>query len=504
MPETKSEESTRPLRGIIQGTGFFAVGQIISKGTGFLFNWLLTTGLGVSVFGVYVYVSMLISAFGIFSDFGAKRAIVRFLPEYDNDPKQQGEYLFLACLMSIVGGFLTGGLIWIFAPLINNITLRDPSLVTVSRILAISLPFTGLINVLAHTFQGLEEVQYKILLKLVTHPLFRVILVAIAVTLTGSLLGVASAIVIASVFGATAGFVLLLTRTRLSPILGGSKKEIKSFLNFSIPLSLSNVENLAYSIVDVFMLGLFLTSTDVGIYKIAVLLASLLSLPLTGVGQFFAPIAARLHTSGEKSTLDTVYKTTTRWVFSGVLLGSIGLAIFGGRLLDVFGSEFIEGKWVLVVLVGGYLANSAVGPVNWLLTMADRQYLVLANHLLISILNIFLNFIFIQKFGLIGAAFATASSMILLNLVRLAEAWTLDGYQPFTRNYVKPMVAALPASAVMLLTGNHLSGILGLTVGGSFGTVVYIGSLYLLGIEQQDKQVWTKILKTRSIESRDR
>jgi O-antigen/teichoic acid export membrane protein len=53
-------------------------------------------------------------------------------------------------------------------------------------------------------------------------------------------------------------------------------------------------------------------------------------------------------------------------------------------------------------------------------------------------LNIILNFILIPIFGIVGAAIASASSLFLINIVKLLKLYSLSGVQPISKNLLKP------------------------------------------------------------------
>lgn len=494
---TDSDEGTLVVQGlsdVFEGAGLFAVGMVIKNVTGFIFNWLLSISLGAGLFGVYVYAQLFLSVAQMFSDLGSKRAILRFLPEYSEDVDRQGGYIRFALVISILGSAGFGGGLWIFASEINKLTLETPELTTIIRILALSLPFLSLVHLASNSFRALGQIKYQILINRVLHPLLKVGFIAITLFIAGSLINITIGVALATSVTAVLGISLLLQRTNIQPYQSLSRAQAREFITFSIPISLSNVEGLMYSTVDVFMIGFFLSSTDVGIYKIALLLGTLPLLPLSAVNQMFAPIASKLYTNGEYEELATIYQVINRWVFSVVLLMSIGLTAYRREIMEIFGSAFVRGQLVFLIILTGYFVNASVGPVNWLLTMADRQYLVMVNSWISGFLNILLNYVFILEFGLIGAAIGTASSLILINITRMIEIWVLEGFQPYTRQYVKPILAGILASIPMFFSAQVLLSHYALFIGGFFGTALYFGALYLMGFEDRDKQVIIKIL----------
>jgi len=66
----------------------------------------------------------------------------------------------MAYLTALVSSVLIGGAIFVFAPLITELTLGEPELVVVLRIFAIVPPFNTVINLTTAVFRGLERLDF--------------------------------------------------------------------------------------------------------------------------------------------------------------------------------------------------------------------------------------------------------------------------------------------------------------------------------------------------------
>ena len=73
---------------------------------------------------------------------------------------------------------------------------------------------------------------------------------------------------------------------------------------------------------------------------------------------------------------------------------------------------FTAGYPLLFVLVLGVIARASVGPAESLLNMSDNEKVCAAVYAVTLALNVLLNILFIPRFGLLGAALATATSML--------------------------------------------------------------------------------------------
>ena len=146
----------------------------------------------------------------------------------------------------------------------------------------------------------------------------------------------------------------------------------------------------------------------------------------------------------------------------------------------------------------GQLVNFATGSVGIMLMMTGRSDIVFANSIAVVLLSLGLDFWLVPAYGLVGGAAASAFSIAVLNLVRLGEVWVLMRMHPFSRAFLKPIIAAIPAIGVGLawirwlpLNSIIFLGLACLAVG-----LVYLAALLLLGLDEGDR-LMIDALRTR-------
>jgi len=125
--------------------------------------------------------------------------------------------------------------------------------------------------------------------------------------------------------------------------------------------------------------------------------------------------------------------------------------------------------------------------------MTDHQYLRMVNSWGLGILNIGLSYYLLLKFGLVGAALGTAGSLGFINLLWIAQLWYLEGLQPYTREYLKPIAAAAGMAATMVVFRPLLEGVVLLVVGSLVGLTVFVVLLRALGIESRDYRLFVSL-----------
>ncbi|MDL0126514.1 flippase [Halobacterium salinarum] len=487
---------TQSLSSISEGAGLFFIGKGVAKTLGLILNVILTRFLGSSLYGVYAYLNVLFSLITAFTTVGGGKSVMRFLPEYEDSPRKRQVVLTLAYGTALLTSCVAAILIYILAPLISGVTLDNPLLTDILQIAALVVPFNTLSQITYSVFKSIERMDYNVVVSSIAQPAFRLIFIGGAVVLGFSLVGAAAGIVVSAGLSLVTALIVFWDRTNLGSTAIPSKNEIKTYYNFSIPMTFNQLGGFLYNKIDLLMVGFFLPGSAVGIYNVSVLLSGILSLPLTGFAQLFPPIASKLYHQGNKGELESVYKTVTRLIFTITLFPAIAAFIFAPELLRVFGEEFPQGQLVLILFVSAQLTNATVGPSGFLLMMSDRQYLTLINHLTAGILNIILNYVLILQYGFIGAALATASVLAGINILRIAEVWYLEGILPYNRSFTKPIIAGLVSGILMYLLTFVLEQYLLLVIGGCVGGISFLLTLYYLGINKADIHMVRKALQS--------
>jgi len=495
---SNSETQTSALTSILHGASFHTLGKLIYNLASGLLNLLLTRAFGVDLYGIYAYGKTLVSVVGIFSDLGAESALVRYLPVYRDSPSNQNTTFSLGCITGLLSSTVLAASLFFAAPLITRFTIQDPLFTASLRVFAFVLPFRTVIRIFGSAFRGQELIKYNVLTEEISLSVARVVAVGSALLLGYSVIGSIMALVCASMGVLLLSAALLAYRTTLRPTMHMDQEEIIEFYNYSVPLTFSNAGALLYNRADILMVGFFLSSSAVAVYNVSILIAGFLSFPLVAFNRLFMPIASRLYADNDFEELNEIFSIVTRWAVTITLFLAIALFIYRTELLRIFGNGFTSGGDVLLLFIIGQFINTAVGPSNNLLMVSGHQYLTMINHSALGVLNVVLNVIFIQEFGIIGAAAATATILGIVNILRLVQLRFLEGLFPYTSTFVKPIFAGVLAASLMYCMQFYLSGYLLLVGGSAIGGVVYVGALVVCGIEDGDRELINELRNQRS------
>ena len=322
----------------------------------------------------------------------------------------QGFSLVLA--LSIVFSIL----LYIFSNILAETVFQKPNLTPFLKVISFALiPFT-IIHINAQAYRGLKRIKEFSFFQHTSKFLFAVIIFVLLFYFTDidviimPIYSFLAAVFIVMIFS---GVGIFKTFKGVQTIIIFTKKEI---LSTSYPMMLSSSILLLMAWADTIMIGIFKTEVDVGFYNVALKLAMLASIILGSVNSILAPKISETFNNNKIDEFKVLIKQSTRIIFFISLPILIVLFLFPESLLSLFGQEFVIAKTTLLILLIGQAVNAMSGSVGLILQMTGKEK-VYQNILLIALVfNIMLNLFLIPKFGIEGAAIASAFSFLFWNL----------------------------------------------------------------------------------------
>jgi O-antigen/teichoic acid export membrane protein len=182
--------------------------------------------------------------------------------------------------------------------------------------------------------------------------------------------------------------------------------------------------------INTLVLGWFASPHETGLFQPLMRLTAVLAMPIAVTEMRFAPRIAELWERRETDRLRSVTLTftLTTWLLtSGIALV---IAATGPWLLWAFGPAFRETAPLLWMIAAAQVFNSACGPVGILLMMSGKSSWALAGRIGGLAVNATLGILLIPIYGVWGAAFAVATSIVVWNVALLAMTKVHCGFDP--------------------------------------------------------------------------
>jgi len=405
---------------LLKGSSISFIFKIIGMGLGYIFTLLVARWYGAETMGLYALSMTMLNIFVTLGVFGFDNALVKFVAEYNSQAKPYlVKEIYKKVLYIVVPvGVLLSAILYFGADFFANIVFKKEQLTLFLQITALGvLPFV-LLRVNATLFQGLKKIKLFSFFSVFGVAFFSLIgLVVVSnffVILNGSV--VISVQVTSILILMLSSFMSIKKNTSIFRTISKNMLKYKDIIKVSFPMLLTSSMTLIMGWTDILMLGIFRSEVEVGIYSVIVKLAALTSLTLMVVNSIAAPKFSEFYSRGDMKGLEIMSQNSTKIIFFSSLPIIIVLLMFPKLILGIFGKEFIVGVVPLLILIAGQIVNAMTGSVGIILVMTGKQAVFNRVVIISSLLNIVLNYLLINKYGIEGAAYSTAISLIMLNI----------------------------------------------------------------------------------------
>jgi O-antigen/teichoic acid export membrane protein len=443
--------SEEDIKKVAKGAGTTLIGSIAGGGFNFLSQILIARVLGVEAFGLYALGFAAVRICETLARLGLNIGGMRFVSIYKDESRSKLKgVLILSTGISFLNGVLLGIILYFSSDFIAQKIFHEPDLTGILQLFSLSIPFVGAMAVISSLLQGFHTTKYTVYARNFVQPIIYIILIIIFYFSGFKLNGVVYAFTLSHLGAFIVCFLFL---KKLFPEFFSkyitSGYEFKNLISYSIPLLFVGFLQYFLSWTVILMLGFLVSTKDVGIYRAASQVTILMTVSLTAVGSIYAPLVSEMFHEGQKKRIESIFKVTTRWIYLIVLPISLVLVFSSKGIMSIFGVDFIEkGAPVLIILTIAQFVNCITGGVGYTLTMTGRQKLELINSMVLVSVNVVLNLFLIPKYGLVGAAIATAVSLVSINLLRLVEVYILYQMHPYSKGHIKILI---PAAVSVLL-----------------------------------------------------
>lgn len=473
---------------------FSFCGIIFSKPMALLLSLLISRLFGAKYLGFYAICLLVVKLADIVASLGLNQGGMRAVAiAYGKNHFDQLYSLVIFCLgCSFVFSLVVGAIIYFFAPFIATDWFSSGEFMPHLRIVTLCIPFSVVFYTATSLTKGFHTTKHAVLLENILFPSINIISL-ITLFFTGcGFWSVIIALVLSKFVSSVVSVLLLLKVLSRYPAKERKAKvelsSLKKVLVYSIPFIGMGIVGYIMGATDLVILGKFVSMDEIGVYSAATRVALIMVIFLNSSNSIFSPLIASAYDKKDFGEIWKLYHLTTRWLF--FMATVIVVFLISGRniIMSVFGSEFINaGPAIFCILLFGQFISVITGGVGILLTMTGHQFKDMNNRILAASMNLFLNFVFIMKFGVIGAAWATTISIAIVNLLRVYQVYKLFGFHPFRYRYLSGLLLSALFICISLLTISFINTLTEFFVCLFFGICITVhGFYYTLIVEDRN------------------
>lgn len=193
---------------------------------------------------------------------------------------------------------------------------------------------------------------------------------------------------------------------------------LKSALKYSIPMLPTLISVWVITAIDRVFIERYFDTSDVGIYSLGYKIAMLVTVITGSFYKAYNPFYFKIATTVIKErALTQLKKTNTVYVLI-VIISTSTVSLFSKEILYIFFSpEYFESYKIVSIVSLAFGISALLGIFNLAIYQEKKTLYIMYINIIAAFINVALNFIFISKYGVLGAAWASFFSYLVVGIL---------------------------------------------------------------------------------------
>jgi O-antigen/teichoic acid export membrane protein len=216
--------------------------------------------------------------------------------------------------------------------------------------------------------------------------------------------------------------------------------KLKEISSFGLFVFVGGASVMLVTRLDMMMIGSMLDLEQVAFYTVAFFIGNAIKVPGKSIAAISSPLVAKALEKQDYKETQTLYTKSSinQLIIAGVLFLCIWLNI--DDIFSLLPAKFQGGKWVVFYISIAQLFNMITG-INGTIIVNSKYYRYdLYTNVILVLTTVITNYFLILKYGIDGAAMATAISISLFNLIRLILIKVKMNMHPFSLQTIKTIL----------------------------------------------------------------
>lgn len=459
---------------IAKNTIWLIIGEIISRILRFFVVVYAARTLNTTGWGTFSYALSIGSLFMVFSDIGISGYVTRELTQKnENSKKIVSTALFIKSIILVISTLF----IIIIGPHITKIK----EAVSLLPVIALILFFDSLRELGLAINRAYEKMEWDAAVKILTS----VIMFICSFILLKKNIN-PNSLAIVYLLGSLSGclFIYLVLYKKLFNMPWQiDKTMILSILITVFPFAFTSLLGSIMSNTDVYMLGLWRTSSEIGLYSASQRLYQFFLVIPSILSMVIFPVLSKLNEINPDKFITTLEKTLKITILAAIPIAFGGIIIAKEIIILTLGHDYIQAIPIFQVLMAMILIAFPSIIISNAIFAKNKQKIFLKSSTLGAISNILLNLFFIPLFGVIGAGISTLIALTISTAFMWFEMKKILKFEIFYK-IKKPIIAGIIMLIIcFLLKINNIYYIYNIIL----SALTYCITLYFLKDESIDE-----------------
>lgn len=385
----------------VKDIGLLGITQLITALSGIITLPIITKFLGTENYGTWVQLLVTLGLISSFAIINLPSAIVRFLAAEKNIEEIQDGIWSVFVLMIFILTIISVLLLSFLNPVSQFLKCNQVFVLLLIPIII----FECLNSIFYNFFRAFQEIK-KCSYFTIFFKLTETLLIILTIILGYGLIGAILSMLVARFGLFLIMFILIIKKIgiKIPKFL-----KIKEYLSFCLPLIPVDASYWIIQSSDKYFIAYFLGMLFVGYYAPAYTLGSCISFLVAPLGFLLPAVLSKYHDENEIEKVKIYIQYSLKYFLIIAIPAVFGLSIMSKQLLTTFSTlEIAEHSYFIVPIVAiSIMLVGISGIITQSLLIKKKTKTSGAIWIISALLNFILNFIFVPKFGILGAAITT-------------------------------------------------------------------------------------------------
>lgn len=226
------------------------------------------------------------------------------------------------------------------------------------------------------------------------------------------------------------------------------KNDTRGWLAFGSYAAFSQVGDRLTTSIDTIMITKYLNLANTGVYNVFQLICTTITMTHKGMGRIASPIIAEYWAKKELDKIQALYKRLALLNLIVALLMYCCILVNLDNAILFYNESYADGKWVAIFIGAAQVLHVLNGYNGMILVYSPLYRFELYFKIVTVAITVGSNLLLIQKFGIKGAALATAITVLITNILNQWFVFKSFKMHPFSKPMIKILLIAIIACCI--------------------------------------------------------
>lgn len=397
-------------------------------------GWLFILFLSSDQIGLLNLIISLSTIFALFSGFGVTNQILRFYPILNQNDKINKGMLPFAFHYSLFGALFLIIALVVFKNAFCDLYAKSPLFIQYYYCFI----FIGLSNLIFNIGETYLRSKFVNIIPVVINEiLLRILLTILLIIYSLNIISFNTFVILFTIIHIIPSIILLFVLYKKSLLylrwkhVRLSKKIKRIILKFSLYSFANSIGYQLVLTIDSLMIASINGLNEVGVYTTVLFLSSAIQIPYKAMTRTTYPLVPIYWQKRDYESMDALYKKTSSVSLFISLFSSFSVFIIGNAMFDYLSDDFKDANLLFGIIMIGKIVEMFFGLNGYILVTSKKYKLDIVFTFFLLISSTILNYFFILKYSIFGAAIATSITYILYNIFRSLAIYKFYKFSPF-------------------------------------------------------------------------